>query len=47
MLEMCHQDFLFCIFYYLGFLSVFGAIGADIFIIWNSFKSKKNRKGND
>ncbi len=41
---MCHRDLLFCIFYYLGFLSIGGVLGAGIFIIWKSLKNRKNKK---
>jgi len=41
---MCSGDFLFCIFYFLGFISMVGAFGAGIFIIWNSLKNKNDEE---
>ncbi len=41
---MCSGDFLFCIFYFLGFLSMAALFGAGMFIIWNSLKNKNDKE---
>jgi len=38
---MCEKDFLFCAFYYLGYVAIGGALLAGWFIITDYLKNKK------
>ncbi|WP_255326844.1 hypothetical protein [Persephonella sp. KM09-Lau-8] len=41
---MCEKDILFCIFYYLGYISIGGALFAGFFIFMDWMKGKKQEK---
>lgn len=41
---MCDKDLLFCIFYYLGYVSIAGALTAGFFIISDWLKKKKEEQ---
>jgi len=42
--ELCDKDLIFCFFYYLGFLSIAGALAAGLFII-SDWRKKKRMEG--
>ncbi len=41
---MCDKDILFCVFYYLGFLAIGGAIFAGWFIFTDYLNHKEDQK---
>jgi len=41
---MCEKDLLFCVFYYLGFLAISGAVFAGWFIFTDYLKHEKEDK---
>ena len=41
---MCDKDWLFCVFYYLGYVGVAGALFAGWFIFMDYFRSKTTQE---
>ncbi len=41
---MCNKDIIFCVFYYLGFISIVGAFVAGLFIISDWRKRKRSER---
>lgn len=41
---MCDKDILFCIFYYLGYVAIGGALFAGVFIFTDWLKRKKQEE---